>query len=90
MKHITRLTLAAFLTIGGFTATRAADWPMWGRTPNRNMATPEKGVPTDWDVDTGKNIKWVATLGSQSYGNPCVSGGLVSIGTNNEGDKDPK
>src|ERR1051325_4912136 len=36
------------------------DWPMWGRTPDRQMNTPEKGVPTDWDVETGKNIKWVA------------------------------
>src|SRR5258706_8394231 len=45
---------------------------------------------TDWDVETGKNIKWVANLGSQSYGNPVVSGGLVTVGTNNEGSKDPE
>src|SRR5438067_13000517 len=51
------------------------DWPMWGRTPERQMNTPEKGVPTDWDVESGKNIKWVATLGSQSYGNPVVADG---------------
>jgi len=41
-------------------------------------------------VKTGKNIKWVASLGSQSYGNPVVSGGVVLVGTNNEGLRDPK
>lgn len=62
----------------------AEDWPMWGRTPDRRMNTPEKGAPTDWDVEAKKNIKWVAQLGSQSYGNPVVANGMVFVGTNNE------
>ena len=66
------------------------DWPMWGGTPDRNMVSNMKGLPTTWDVNTKKNVKWVATLGSQSYGNPVVSGGQVYIGTNNEGLRDPK
>ena len=49
-----------------------------------------KGLPTDWDVKTKKNVKWVAALGSQSYGNPVVAGGMVFVGTNNEGLRDPK
>jgi outer membrane protein assembly factor BamB len=43
-----------------------------------------KGLPLDWDVKTKKNVKWVADLGSQSYGNPVVAGGMVFVGTNNE------
>jgi outer membrane protein assembly factor BamB len=35
-------------------------------------------------------VKWVADLGSQSYGNPSVGGGVVIIGTNNELARDPK
>ena len=66
------------------------DWPMWGGTPDRNMVSNMKGLPTSWDVKTKKNIKWVAQLGSQSYGNVVVSGGMVFVGTNNEGLKDPK
>jgi outer membrane protein assembly factor BamB len=66
------------------------DWPMWGGTPDRNMVSNMKGLPTDWDVKTKKNIKWVATLGSQSYGNAVVSGGMVFVGTNNEALRDPK
>jgi outer membrane protein assembly factor BamB len=66
------------------------DWPMWGGTPDRNMVSKMKGLPTFWDVKTKKNVKWVAELGSQTYGNITVAGGVVLVGTNNEGKKDPK
>jgi outer membrane protein assembly factor BamB len=65
-------------------------WPMWGGTPDRNMVSAMKNVPTEWDVKTKKNIKWVAALGSQSYGNPVVADGMVFVGTNNEAPRDPK
>jgi len=71
-------------------ALTAADWPMWGGTPNRNMVSSMTGVPTQWDVKTGKNVKWMAKLGSQSYGNPVVANGVVLVGTNNEVLRDPK
>jgi len=66
------------------------DWPMWGGTPDRNMVSAMKGLPADWDIKTKKNVKWVARLGSQSYGNPVVAGGMVFVGTNNELLRDPK
>ena len=72
------------------TSAISADWPMWGGTPSRNMVSDMKGLPTTWDVKTGKNVKWVAELGSQAYGNPTVADGVVMIGTNNEAMKDPK
>ena len=68
----------------------SGDWPMWGGTPDRNMVSNMKGLPTSWDVATKKNVKWVAGLGSQAYGNPVVSGGQVYVGTNNELVRDPK
>lgn len=69
----------------------ADDWPMWLRTPDRNAVSPEKGTaPTEWDVDAGTNIKWKQQIGSQSYGNPVVAGGLVFVGTNNEARRDPQ
>src|SRR5215213_5351296 len=68
----------------------SGDWPMWGGTPDRNMISNMKGLPTSWDVKTKKNVKWVADLGSQTYGNITVSGGVVLVGTNNEGKRDPK
>jgi len=62
---------------------------MWGGTPDRNMVSAMKGLPTTWDVKTKKNVKWVAELGSQAYGNPVVAGGMIFVGTNNEGPRDP-
>jgi outer membrane protein assembly factor BamB len=66
------------------------EWPMWGGTADRNMVSRATGLPTEWDVKTKKNIRWVADLGSQSYGNPVVAGGMVFVGTNNELVRDPK
>ena len=40
------------------------DWPMWGGTPGRNMVSLMRGLPTSWDVEAGKNVKWVAELGT--------------------------
>ena len=74
----------------------AADYPMWGGTPSRNMVSAETGLPDSFDpgqkkpgseeVDmaTTRNVKWVAKLGSQAYGNPTIAGGKVFVGTNNE------
>ncbi|MBI2807051.1 MAG: PQQ-binding-like beta-propeller repeat protein [Planctomycetes bacterium] len=67
----------------------AGDWIMYGGSPARNMVnTIAKGLPTTWDVDTKKNIKWFAELGSKAYGGPIVAGGRVFIGTNNQTPRD--
>ena len=47
----------------------------------------EKGTE-DIDMSTTKNVKWVAKIGSQSYGTPTIAGGKVLIGTNNESPRD--
>jgi outer membrane protein assembly factor BamB len=79
----------AGLSLVGFSDPGSGDWPMWGGTPDRNMVSTMKGLPTTWDVKTKKNVKWVAELGSQAYGNPVVASGMVFVGTNNEGPRDP-
>jgi|CXWL01.1.fsa_nt_gi outer membrane protein assembly factor BamB len=64
---------------------------MFANTPDRNMADANaQSVADDWDVVTGRNVKWVAGLGSQTYAGPVVVGGRVYVGTNNEGKKNPK
>ncbi len=73
----------------------AGDWSQWGGTSFRNNTPVGKNIPIEWAVgefdrktgawlsDTAKNIKWVANVGSQTYGNPVVAGGRVYVGTNN-------
>src|SRR4051794_1608952 len=68
----------------------AADQPQWGQAWSRNMVSPERGLPDSFDPASGKNVKWVAPLGSQSYGSPIVARGRVFIGTNNDHPRDPR
>ncbi len=67
------------------------DWPMFGRTPHRNMASPiAKNLPTEWVAEEGKRdgVKWVADLGTKAYGGPIIAGGKVFFGTNNGNPRD--
>src|SRR5262245_61264214 len=84
-------------------SANAQDWPQWGgNDPGRNLYSAATGLPETFDpgkfkpgteevdMKTTKNVKWVAKLGSQSYGNVTVSSGKVFIGTNNDSPRDPK
>lgn len=62
---------------------RPGDWPQWGGSSVRNNTPEGKGIPTEWDVSSGKNVKWSMKLGSETYGNPVVANGKVYLGTNN-------
>ena len=66
------------------------DVAMWGGSLDRNMISNETNMPDKWDPSTSLNIKWTAALGSQTYGNPVISGGKIFVGTNNEGRRNPK
>src|SRR5260370_8950453 len=73
-------------------AEKQNDWPMFGGTPQRNMAnTTAKNIPADWSVEAGKlrNIKWTAELGTKAYGVPVIADGKVFVGTNNGNPRDP-
>jgi outer membrane protein assembly factor BamB len=88
------ILIAAFLTAAvtlAATVASADNWIMWGGDSQRNMVnTVEKNIPSSWDVETGRNIKWTARLGSQTYGNPVIAGGKVLVGTNNRAERQPK
>jgi WD40 repeat protein/PAS domain-containing protein len=69
------------------------DWPQWGGSRSRVNTPAGERIPATWNVGkvdkiTGKregaqNLKWVADLGSQTFGNPVVANGKVFVGTNN-------
>src|SRR5262245_2693081 len=62
---------------------KPGDSPQMGLSQFRNNVSAAKNIPTDWEPKTGKNIKWTARLGSQTYPSPVVANGKVFIGTNN-------
>ena len=95
MNRTTRPSLAAFgaaLMLTPVLALHAADWPQWGGTASRNMASPEKGLPETFVpgrkdtqgggilMDTTKNVKWAARIGDFCCGTPAVAAGKVFIG----------
>jgi outer membrane protein assembly factor BamB len=84
-----KLKIAGAFLLLGFMPLVSQDWPMWGGTPQRNMFSQIKNLPTLWDVATGKNIKWKAELGSTSYGNPVIADGKIFLGTNNDNPRNP-
>lgn len=73
----------------------------WGRSSARNNAVDDDKLAAklpltwkvgDFDFDTGawkrdksSNIKWVARLGSNAFGNPVAAQGKLFVGTNNDG-----
>jgi outer membrane protein assembly factor BamB len=73
------------------------DWSQWAGTSYRNNTPIGENIPIEWEVgdfdrktgewisESAKNIKWVARVGSQTYGNPVVAGGRLYVGTNNYG-----
>jgi len=89
MKPLTLFCSAACLCLLVAADPAAQDWPTWGGSSGRNMVSSMSGAPAAWDIQTGKNVKWVAKLGAQTYGNPVVAGGQVYIGTNNDPARNP-
>lgn len=64
----------------------AADWPQWGGTDQRNMASNEKNLPARVSPDEKSpvHLKWSYRLGTHTYGNVTVSQGRVFVGTNDK------
>jgi outer membrane protein assembly factor BamB len=54
------------------------------------MVSHERGLPESFDPQTGRNLKWTAALGTETYSTPVVGRGVVLIGTNNNRPRDPK
>ncbi|MDB5391523.1 MAG: hypothetical protein JWM11_7169 [Planctomycetaceae bacterium] len=73
-------------------ASYGADWRMRGRDHSRNAVVPDAIGPIDWQTaarnGVTRNLRWSAELGSQSVGDPVISGGLVWVGTNNSQPRD--
>ena len=90
MKRVMLVCLAVSACLLFASDPGGSHWPMWGGTPDRNMISSLVGLPTSWEIKSRKNVKWMAELGSQSYGNPVVAGGQVYVGTNNELVHNPK
>jgi outer membrane protein assembly factor BamB len=79
-----------------------ADRPQWGEYGTRNNVSAEKGLPA-WfdpgqvdpatgniDLQSTKNVKWVARVGRETHGTPVIAEGRVLVGTSNHVPRDPR
>jgi len=90
-KMLSKLLISTFtFSLIAISAVYADDQPQWGQRYSRNMVSDETGLPGSFDPETGKNIKWIANLGTETYSTPVVSGSRVLIGTNNNIPRDPR
>ena len=83
MSDVNRMLKPPLLLCVLIGAAAAADQPQWGQRHSRNMVSAETNLPESFDPATGRNIKWVVPMGTETYASPIVSGGRVLIGTNN-------
>ncbi|MBL9169585.1 MAG: PQQ-binding-like beta-propeller repeat protein [Verrucomicrobiales bacterium] len=78
------------LILGFCLPALANDQPQWGTRWTRNLVSPETSLPESFDVKTGRNVRWVKPLGTETHSTPIVANGRVYIGTNNGQPRDPK
>jgi len=96
------VSLVVLFCVASTSAGLAWDWPQWGGSNARNMASHEKGLPVGFepgkkasdgsgiDLRTTANVKWAAKLGSGNYSCPVVAHGKVFIGANDADLDDPR
>ena len=82
--------LSGCVIAGLIASAGIAEEIMWGFTPDRNLVSDAKNLPTSWNTETGENIAWKADLGAQSYAGPIRIGGKIFMGTNNQIERNPK
>jgi outer membrane protein assembly factor BamB len=63
------MTLVLGLLCGDFLA--AENWPGW-RGPRGDGTSIEKGVPTEWDGASGKNIRWKVPIPGKGHASPII------------------
>ena len=92
-RRKTSILYISLLLAAGAGEGSGEDWPEWCGQPSRNMAAKSDRPLPDWadcgvenddgevDMQSTKNVKWVARLGRRTTGSPVVSDGRVIMGT---------
>jgi outer membrane protein assembly factor BamB len=58
----------------------AANWPAW-RGPLATGVSPTADPPTDWDAETGTNIRWKTPIPGRGHSTPIVWGDRIFLTT---------
>ena len=94
-EHTSGRVVLLALVLTAISPPARGDWPQAGGSPARNNVAQAQGLPVEWQVgkfepkthrwldSPDKQIRWVARLGSESFGSPAVAGDKVFCATNN-------
>lgn len=74
------IQLFVSLVLCGLTAAPgiAQDWPSF-RGPFARGVADQQDLPTDWDLKTGRNVRWKTEVPGQGHSSPVVSGDKLFI-----------
>ena len=61
-------------------SSHAADWPQY-RGPQASGVDASKPLPTEWNIATGKNVRWQTPLPGLAHASPIVSGDRIYVAT---------
>jgi outer membrane protein assembly factor BamB len=88
LRTVLALLVTCFVSID---TARSADWPQWCGTDNKNMVSPEIGLPDSFErgnrkgdgtiaPGSGANVKWGVKIGTAFYSTPSVAGDRLFLG----------
>lgn len=66
-----RLALFALAFLFATQTSQSENWPGW-RGPRGDGTSNETGLPTEWDVESGKNIAWKVPIPGEGHASPIV------------------
>ena len=78
-RGLSHLGLMAAVLCGGRSAD-ASQWPQY-RGPGGRGVDESQALPTNWNVETGANIRWQTPLPGLAHASPIVWGDRVYVAT---------
>jgi len=78
MSRCSCLILVTVLLVSFGSRGNAENWPGW-RGLRGDGTSLESKVPTDWDGESGKNIRWKAAIPGAGYSSPVIHGDRVFL-----------
>ena len=67
----------------------AEEWPQFRGLGARGIAD-DQNLPDSWDVETGSNLRWQASIPGLGHASPIVSRGCILILSADNGEADPE
>ena len=79
-RNLYRQRVAAVLATLAIASSQAADWPQF-RGPQAGGVDATKALPTNWNVEAGRNLRWQTSLPGLGHASPVIAGDRIFVAT---------